>query len=149
MIKTLEQIGVKPLSGKSLSPDIRKLNNILYQYGATPTSKSKAIEILDMLTTVKKTNQMSDIQVYINRLNDYVLNFRFEESDKDTIQRMINYLVARYIKTDRNENLFDNIIRWRYTKSVITEYVTEFPNCVLNRKSFDKMKDELISMLFD
>lgn len=149
MLKTLTEIGAKPLTGKLLSPDIRNLNNTLYQFSATPISKGKAIEILDMLNHIKRTNQMSDIQLYTNKINDYVLNFKYDIGDKDTIQRLVNYTVARYIKTDRKENLITNVQLWRYTKNVITEYVTEFPNCVLNRKSFDKMKDELISMLFD
>lgn len=149
MLKTLNEIGVKPLTGKLLSPDIRKLNNTLYQFSATPISKGKAIEILDMLNHIKRTNQMSDIQLYTNKINDYVLNFRYEVGDKDTIQRLVNYLIARYIKTDRKENLITNVQLWRYAKSIITEYVTQFPDCKFNTKSFDKMKDELISMLFD
>ena len=149
MLKTLTEIGAKPLTGKSLSPDIRKLNNTLYQFSATPISKAKAMEIIGMVNDIKKTNQMSDIQLIINKLNDYVLNFRYEVGDKDTIQRLVNYLIARYIKTDRNENLMTNVQLWRYTKSVMTEYVTQFPDCKFNTKSFDKMKDELISMLFD
>lgn len=149
MLKTLTEIGVKPLTGKSLSPDIRKLNNVLYQFSTTPISKAKAMEIIGMVNDIKKTNQMSDIQLIINKLNDYILNFRYDIGDKDTIQRLVNYTVARYIKTDRKENLLTNVQLWRYTKSVITEYVTQFPDCKFNTKSFDKMKDELISMLFD
>lgn len=149
MIKTLEQIGVKPLTGKLLSPDIRNLNNTLYQFSATPISKGKAIEILDMLNHIKRTNQMSDIQLYTNKINDYVLNFKYDIGDKDTIQRLVNYTVARYIKTDRKENLITNVQLWRYAKSIITEYVTNYPDTNFNTKSFDKMKVELISMLFD
>lgn len=149
MIKTLEQIGVKPLTGKLLSPDIRNLNNTLYQFSTTPISKGKAIEILDMLNHIKRTNQMSDIQLYTNKINDYVLNFKYDIGDKDTIQRLVNYTVARYIKTDRKENLITNVQLWRYAKSIITEYVTNYPDTNFNTKSFDKMKVELISMLFD
>lgn len=149
MIKTLNEIGVKPLTGKLLSPDIRNLNNNLYQFSATPISKGKAIEILDMLNHIKRTNQMSDIQLYTNKINDYVLNFKYDIGDKDTIQRLVNYTVARYIKTDRKENLLTNVQLWRYAKSIITEYVTNYPDTNFNTKSFDKMKVELISMLFD
>lgn len=149
MIKTLNEIGVKPLTGKLLSPDIRNLNNTLYQFSATPISKGKAIEILDMLNHIKRTNQMSDIQLYTNKINDYVLNFKYDIGDKDTIQRLVNYTVARYIKTDRKENLITNVQLWRYAKSIITEYVTNYPDTNFNTKSFDKMKVELISMLFD
>lgn len=149
MLKTLNEIGVKPLTGKLLSPDIRNLNNTLYQFSATPISKGKAIEILDMLNHIKRTNQMSDIQLYTNKINDYVLNFKYDIGDKDTIQRLVNYTVARYIKTDRKENLITNVQLWRYAKSIITEYVTNYPDTNFNTKSFDKMKVELISMLFD
>ena len=149
MLKTLNEIGVKPLTGKSLSPDIRKLNNILFQFSTTPISKAKAIELIDMMTMIKKTNQMPDIQLYMNKLERYIFDFKYEDGDKDVIQRLINYSVARYIKTDRNENLMTNVQLWRYAKSVVKEYVTQFPECSFNTKSFDKMKDELISMLFD
>lgn len=82
-------------------------------------------------------------------LKRYIDEFNYTAQDADLIQKLINYTVVTYIKTDKQKNLMNNIRRWKYTNNTIKEYKSVFPSANLNTKSFDRMKEELIEMLFN
>ena len=82
-------------------------------------------------------------------LRSYLDNFQYTQEDIDKIQKLINYTVVTYIKTDKQKNLMNNIRRWRYTNNTVKEYLTSFPHHQFNIKAFERMKEELISILFD
>lgn len=149
MLKTLSELNVKPLTGKCLSPDIRKLNNTIYQYSTTPISKGKATEIIDMLSLIQKTNKMPDIQLYMNILQTYVVNFKWTDEDIQTLQRVINYNVAYWIKTknvDTDEVILSHLKRWLNTKEMIDEspYKNE-----LKLNSFNRLNKEYLDVLIN
>lgn len=149
MLKTLSELNVKPLTGKYLSPDIKKLNNTLYQYSTTPISKGKTIELINMMVQINKTNKMSDIQVYMNKLQKYVNEFKYTDEDKDTLQRMVNYSVAYWIKTkdvDTDEVMLSHLKRWLNTKEMIDEspYKNE-----LKLNSFNRLNKDFLNVLIN
>ena len=82
-------------------------------------------------------------------LKRYIDEFQYTEQDAEQIQKLINYCVVRYIKTDKTKNLQDNIRRWKYVNKTIEEYKTYFPKCDLNTKAFIQMKEELIAIIFN
>lgn len=82
-------------------------------------------------------------------LKDYIDNFQYKEEDKEQIQKLINYTVVTFIKTDKVKNMMNNVRRWRYTNRTINEFKSVFPSVSFNTKSFDRMKDELIDLLFN
>lgn len=82
-------------------------------------------------------------------LKSYIDNFIYTREDNDKIQKLINYTVVTYIKTDKVKNLMNNIKRWKYTNQTIKEYKASFPSANFNTKSFDRMKEELIELLFN
>lgn len=83
------------------------------------------------------------------KLNQYILNFSYAVEDAEKIQKLINYTVVTYLKTDKQKNLSNNIKRWKYTNKTINEYNLQFANHKFNTKAFDKMKDELVEMIFN
>lgn len=82
-------------------------------------------------------------------LKNYIDNFQYTQQDGDLIQKLINYCVVRYLKTDKQRNLMDNIKRWKYVNKTIEEFRTYFPQYNFNVKSFLQMKEELITILFN
>ena len=82
-------------------------------------------------------------------LRKYLDNFRYEQDDAEKIQKLINYTVVAYIKTDKAQNVLHNLKRWKYTNNTVKEYLTSFPHHQFNIKAFERMKEELISILFD
>lgn len=82
-------------------------------------------------------------------LKEYVDNFQYHENHKEQIQKLINYTVVTFIKTDKVKNMMNNVRRWKYTNRTINEFKKVFPSVSFNTKSFDRMKDELIDMLFN
>lgn len=81
-------------------------------------------------------------------LKRYIDEFNYTQQDGDLIQKLINYCVVRYLKTDKQRNLMDNIKRWKYVNKCVNEYKTYYPQYNFNLKSFLQMKEELIEMLF-
>ena len=81
-------------------------------------------------------------------LKRYIDEFEYTQQDGEMIQKLINYCVVTYIKTDRQKNLMNNIKRWKYVRDVVNEFQTYFPQYNFNLKSFQKMKDELVEILF-
>lgn len=81
-------------------------------------------------------------------LKNYIDNFQYTAQDGEQIQKLINYCVVRYIKTDKQRNLHDNIKRWKYVNKTIEEFKTYFPQYNFNVKAFLQMKEELIEILF-
>ena len=84
-----------------------------------------------------------------NRLLPYVQTL-YTESDFEAIQKAVNYTVVRWIKMEKNwNNTLDTLNRWKYVKNMMEEYNIEFPNKNFNVKSFDRMKEEIITILFN
>ena len=79
----------------------------------------------------------------------YNLTVEYTPSDSVQIQKLINYCVVRYLKTDKVKNLQDNIKRWKYTNQTVKEYNSQFANHKFNLTAFSNMKEELIELLFE
>lgn len=97
----------------------------------------------DMILSMGKAKEINSpsLQAYIDT--------GYQESDYDQIQKVINYTVVRWIKTDRQlKNVYDCYKRWKYVKDLYTEYNTVYPNKQFNTKSFERMKNELIDVMF-
>lgn len=102
-------------------------------------SKGVANEIL---------NNPKTPQYVKNRLLPYVQSL-YTESDSEAIQKAVNYTVVRWIKMEKNfNNALDSLNRWKYVKKLMEEYNIEFPQKSFNVKSFDRMKEEIITELF-
>lgn len=82
-------------------------------------------------------------------LKRYIDEFKYTPEDAEQIQKLINYTVVTYIKTDKEKNLLNNVRRWKYTNKTVREYKESYPTHQFNTNSFDRMKDELIAMLFE
>ena len=78
----------------------------------------------------------------------YNLMVEYTPKDAEQIQKLINYTVVRYLKTDKVKNLQDNVRRWKYTNQTIKEFNSQFANHKFNLTAFSKMKNELIELLF-
>lgn len=149
MLKTIDELGIKPIEGKFLSPDIKKLNGVLVNFKSTPISKSFAIKLIDDFSEVKKTNKNTDIQLVMNKLERYVFDFKWDDSDKDVIQRMVNYSVAYFIKTKEvtdSPTVIKHLDRWLYTKGVIDE--SPFKE-TLKLNSFNRLNSDLLNILIE
>ena len=97
----------------------------------------------DMIVSMTRAKEINS-----PALQDYI-NTGYQESDYDQIQKVIKYVVVRWIKTDRQlKNIYDCYKRWKYVKDLYKEYNEVFPDKQFNTKSFDRMKDELISYMF-
>lgn len=81
-------------------------------------------------------------------LKRYIDTFEYTAQDADLIQKLINYCVVRYLKTDKQRNLMDNIKRWKYVNHTVNEYNLQFANHKFNLTAFHKMKEELTEMIF-
>lgn len=81
-------------------------------------------------------------------LKRYIDEFEYTPQDAEQIQKLINYTVVRYLKTDKGKNLMDNIKRWKYTNQTVKEFNSQFANHKFNLTPFNRMKDELITQLF-
>jgi uncharacterized protein YlbG (UPF0298 family) len=81
-------------------------------------------------------------------LKRYIDEFEYTQQDGVQIQKLINYCVVTYIKTDRQKNLMNNIKRWKYVRDVVNEFQTYFPQYNFNLKAFKEMKNELVEILF-
>jgi hypothetical protein len=82
-------------------------------------------------------------------LKRYIDEFNYTQQDGEQIQKLINYCVVRYLKTDKQRNLMDNIKRWKYVNKTVEEYKAYFPQYNFNLKAFKGMKEELIDILFN
>lgn len=82
-------------------------------------------------------------------LKRYIDEFNYTQQDGEQIQKLINYTVVTFIKTDKVKNIMNNIRRWKYTNQTVKEYKAQFPNHQFNTKSFERMKEELIDILFN
>ena len=81
-------------------------------------------------------------------LKRYIDEFEYIEADSEQIQKLVNYTVVRYLKTDKDKNLRDNVKRWKYANQTVKEYTSQFPNHNVNLNPFNRMKEELITQLF-
>lgn len=147
MLKTLNELEIKPVTGKFLSPEIKQLNNILFQFNNTPVNTVITTEIIDKCTNILKTNNNTHIQLILNKLNMYVSDFQWDSKDKDILQRMINYSVAYWIKTKENndtQTVIKHLERWRYVKETVefSPFVNE-----LRMESFNRLNKDLLKVL--
>lgn len=97
----------------------------------------------DMLLSIGKAKEINSpsLQSYIQE--------GYKESDHIQIQKVINYTVVRFIKTEKTfSNTIDTLKRWKYVRNLIKEYNTIFPNVQLNLKSFNRLKDDITNELF-
>ena len=96
------------------------------------------------MTELLKTNTDVLINNYIQIITDYISTYKW---DKDTLQRMGNYTVVRWIKTRQVSDdyaLIQQLQKWKYVKDTINE--SPFKD-ELNLKSFVKVNKEIIDEL--
>ena len=149
MLKTLTELNIKPITGKLLSPDIKRFNKEILLYQNTPLAKSKAFELFTFANIIGKTNKMPDIQLVANKLNKYFLEFLWCLDDKDVLQRLINYNVARWIKTkddNDDETIIQHLQRWKYAKELVNE--SPFKD-EIKLDSFNRLNNEYINILVE
>lgn len=143
-MKTFEELNIKPIYKKNVSPALKDINTVLYEYSTTPVSVSMANSVKTKMTELLKTNTDVLINNYIQIITDYISTYKW---DKDTLQRMGNYTVVRWIKTRQVSDdyaLIQQLQKWKYVKDTINE--SPFKD-ELNLKSFVKVNKEIIDEL--
>ena len=109
-----------------------------YGFELIPFSKQSCLKAL---SNSEKPSEIARIKEYENSL--------YKESDREDIQKAINYTVVRWIKMEKTfNNTVDSLKRWKYVDELISSYKKEFPDKNFNVKSFQRMKNELIEELF-
>lgn len=97
----------------------------------------------DMLLSMGKAKEINSPS-----LHSYIQE-GYKDTDFEQIQKVINYTVVRFIKTDKTfNNTIDTLKRWKYVRDIIKEYNTVFPDKHFNLKSFNRLREDIINELF-
>lgn len=139
------------------------INDVLYQYNKAYIAPSIAERIIKQLTEygkelkgvevqgneALKVNEILDaLRQIISSLKLYVKQFEWTSSDKEIVQKVINYCVYNFVEAKKGDMCDSQILKLlKKQKEVTEDYIIPSGFKGLNTQSFTDMNEELFKML--
>lgn len=162
-------LGIEPIrtENKQGNEDIKRLhyeiNDVLYQYNKAYIAPHTAKRIIAKLTELgKKLKQVNvdgaealkaneilqTLRVIITNIKMFMNEFRWDESDKEIIQKILNYFVYMYVE-DKKKGMMDSQILKHLKKQqeIMVDFVVPSGYKTLNTTQFSNANNELLNLI--
>lgn len=170
MILQGKDIGLSPIKtnskeGNEKIKDLHyKINEVLYNNNRSYITPAWGKQVEDKLlklggelgelecdgkTIAKKEEILGQLRKIVISLRKYMREFKFEDGDKDILQKVVNYSVRNYI-VEKEKGELDNgtiISMLSNQMDILDYYLRPYPDKDINIKSFKSMNHELLDML--